>query len=267
MIRELNASEIQGLNDLPPSAWKYDYESFLKQFISKDYFYAFVLIQEGKIIGTGNVFLKEKVGWLANIMVNEKYRGQGLGFKMTQFLVDFLNRKGCETQLLIATELGKFVYKKAGFKTLTEYHCFDSDTKLDFTPTDSIRPLKEINLEAVYQLDKEANAENRIHLIDKYYSTGLGYFNTENELLGFYLPHFGRGLILANNKEAGIELLKLKHSKTGSRTLLPLENIEGIELLESIGLRKGETCVRMLLGKENAWNPKHIYSYGSGYCG
>ena len=267
MIRELKKSEIRGLNNLTPTDWKYDYEEFLTGYLNEDFFHAFVMIKDDAIIGTGNVLVKEKIGWLANIIITKKFRGKGLGFQMTKFLVDYLNDKECETQLLIATELGEPVYQKAGFKRITEYQCFDSETELDFTQTNSIRPLKDIDLGSVYKLDEDANGENRTHLIDKYYATGLGYFNNENVLLGFYLPDFGRGLVIAKDSKAGIELLKLKHSKIGMRTLLPIENKEGIDLLESTGLKKGDKSVRMVLGKENKWKPKYIYSYGSGYCG
>lgn len=267
MIRELKASDIPGLNNLPPIDWKFDYENFLNDFVTEDYFHAFVMIHENKIIGTGNVFLKEKIGWLANIIIAENLRGKGLGFKMTKFLVDFLNKKGCETQLLIATELGEPVYKKIGFKKISDYQCFDTETENQYNYTNSIRKLEKSDLENLYKLDKEANGENRKHLIDKYYPTGLGYFNNDNELLGFYLPDFGRGLVLSRDKQAGIELLKLKHSKKGKRTLLPIENKDGVDFLEKSGLKKGYKCSKMILGKKNIWTPKYIYSYGSGYCG
>ncbi len=267
MIRALKKSEIPGLNTLPPKEWEFDYETFLLDFIDKEFFQAFVMHHEGEIIGTGNVFLKGKIGWLANIIISEKHRGKGLGFQMTQYLIDHLNKRNCETQLLIATELGEPVYRKAGFRKLTEYQSFESVTEFDFTPSTSIRPLKEIDLEAIYQLDEVANAESRPHLIDKFYTTGQGYFNTENVLVGFYLPDFGRGLVIATDKKAGIELLKLKHSKLGRKTLLPVENKAGISFLEDIGLKKGARSARMLLGKDNNWSPEYIYSYGSGYCG
>jgi len=267
MIRELKESDIEGLNNLPPSEWKFDYEAFLKEFIDEDFFYAFILVKDNKIAGTGNIFSKGKIGWLGNIMVDKSCRGKGLGHQMTKFLVDFLENKGCETQLLIATKLGESVYKKLGFIKLTEYQSFDSEFDNDFNFPNSIRKLKLSDLESVYKLDFETNAEDRTHLIDKFYNNGFGYFNDDNELLGFYLPEFGRGLVLSKDKQAGIELIKLKHSTKGKRTLLPIENQNGIKTLEKIGLKKGEKCSRMILGKENKWVPNNIYSYGSGYCG
>jgi len=184
-----------------------------------------------------------------------------------KFLVDFLNDKGCETQLLIATELGEPVYQKIGFNIITEYQCFDTEKDYDYDYSDSIRGLKTSDLDSLYKLDCKANGENREHLIIKYYDSGFGYFTPDNEMIGFYLPDFGRGLVLSKDKKAGIELLKLKHSKKGKGTLLPIDNKDGMNFLEKSGLKKGDKCSRMILGKENKWIPTYIYSYGSGYCG
>jgi len=267
MIRKLREIEITGLNKMPPLEWSFDLEAFLRDFIHEDYFFAFNKIQDNRIIGTGNVLVKDKTGWLANIIVDKNYRRKGLGFEMTKFLVDFLKEKGCETQLLIATELGEPVYNKIGFKKLTDYQSFDSVEESDVTACDSIRLLETSDLESIYKLDQETNGENRTHLIDKFYHNGVGYFSNEKELLGFYLPNFGRGLVLARDELAGIELLKIKHSKKGKRTLIPIENQRGIDFLENMKLEKGVKSSKMILGKENNWKPNFIYSYASGYCG
>ncbi len=266
MIRELKHTDIAEINSLPPKDWKFNYEDFLAEFLKEDYYYPFVMEKDNKIIGTGNVFLKEKTGWLANIIVDENYRGKGLGLKMTRFLVDFLTEKGCETQLLIATELGEPVYKKLGFKSISVYQRYDSVVEYSYSSSDSVRKLKSSDLTDIYELDMYANGENRRHLIDKFYRNGVGYFKGE-KLQGVYLPDFGRGLVLARNENAGIELLKIKHSEKGRVSLLPLENKKGIKYFEKSGLKKGYKCLRMVLNKENGGNPESIYSYGGGYFG
>ncbi len=224
------------------------------------------MIYEDKIIGTGNVFLKDKIGWLANIIVLEEFRGKGFGLEITKFLVDFLKSKGCETQLLIATEFGEPVYKKVGFKSVSKYQRYDTEIDSDYNCSDSIRNLKDCDLKDIYKLDSYTNGENRKHLIDKFCKNGVGYFRN-NELQGVYLPDFGRGLVLSKEKYAGIELLKLKHSKNGRISLLPTENEDGLDYFEKSGLKKGYKCSRMILGKEIDWNPENIYSYGGGYFG
>ncbi|MFT7120262.1 MAG: GNAT superfamily N-acetyltransferase [Neolewinella sp.] len=267
VIRELQKQDIPGLNTLPPTDWGFNYETFTEDFFSEDFYFAFVIILDDKVIGTGNLFLKGKIGWLANIIVHKEHRGKGLGSKMTRFLVDFSKEKGCDTQLLIATQLGGPVYQKLGFRKVTDYQCFDSETGYNFDYPKRIRDLKQSDLNSLYELDKYANGEDRAHLIGKFYETGLGYFDDENKLLGVYLPDFGRGLVLARNKKVGTELLKLKHSQQGRRTQLPVENQAGIDFLEKVGLKKGPKTSRMMLGKDSDWKPECIYSYGSGYCG
>ena len=267
MIRALKKTDIAGLNSLPPTDWNFNYECFLKEFLATNFFYAFVLIQNEKIVGTGNVLIKGKLGWLANIIVDNKYRGEGFGSKITKYLVEFLNSKGCETQLLIATDLGEPVYKKIGFKKLTEYRCFLTEKDNGVVYSNAIRKLVPSDLEDLVKMDRDANDEDREHLISKYYKTGFGYFNNDNKLLGFYLPDFGRGLVISKQKKAGIELLKLKHAQKGKKTLIPIENLDGIRFFENSGLKEGLKCSRMVLGKENDWNPECIYSYGGGHCG
>ncbi len=244
-----------------------DLEAFLKEFLSDEIFHAFVMIEDEKIVGIGNVFLRGKVGWLANIIVHKDHRNKGLGFKMTKFLVEFLTSRGCKTQLLIATQLGEAVYKKIGFEKITEYECFDSVVGYDYRPTNHIRKMDRTSLQQLRTFDAEINGEDRSDLIEKYYHDGLGYFNEKNELLGFYLPNFARGLVLSKEEKAGIELLKIKHSEKGRRTLLPLENQTGIDFLSKLGLQQGVRSSKMVLGKKVVWNPKCIYSYASGYCG
>lgn len=223
-IRTIRPSDIPGLNHLPPLDWKFDYEQFLKDFAQENFFHAFVLVEKEKIVGTGNVLLKNGVGWLANIIVEKNYRRRGLGFKITKYLVDFLNSQGCKIQLLLASELGKPVYKKIGFRTITNYRCFDVNLLQETVQSDAIRKLTAADLKKVAVLDQQANGENRNHLIYKFSKNGLGYFAQDQSLLGCYLPSFGRGMVLAKSELVGIELLKIKHGKNNQRTLLPIEN-------------------------------------------
>lgn len=267
MIRELTLEDIAGLNQLYPLDWNADYEQFLTTYFKEDFFYAFVLVLGQKIIGTGNLFINDQTGWLANIIVDPTYRNQGLGYKITNHLVQFLKAKGCHTQLLIATNLGVPIYEKLGFRKVSEYICFESDRNTNQTPSKAIRKLKLTDLNLVYGLDQAANDEKRRFFINKYYNSGFGYFDEKNSLLGFYLPDFGKGLIIANSESAGKELLSFKHLKKGKKTLLPLENEAGIAHLQKLNLSSGTNLYRMVLGNDNHWNPRMIYSYGTGYRG
>ena len=123
-MREITENDIPGLNKLAPVEWNFDYETFLFTHIHKDFFHAFVQIDEGQIVGTGNILFKGETAWLANIMVDKDHRGKGLGLLMTKFLVNYLEKQNCSTQLLIATDLGAAVYGKVGFTKIVDYQCY-----------------------------------------------------------------------------------------------------------------------------------------------
>ncbi len=267
MIKPILASDISGLNSLSPPDWKMDYEEFLKDFSEEEFFHPFILLENEQVVGTGNVFIKDKVGWLANIIVDKNHRGKGLGYTMTTFLVDFLKAHHCTTQLLLATYLGAQVYKKIGFVKTTEYRCFESLSGKPFLISDEIRSLEEKDVKKIIHLDQEINGENRAHLINKFYHGSAGFFDKNNELIGCYLPNFSRGLVLSKNALVGIELLKLKHMEKGRKSLLPIENKAGIQFFEDHNFSEGQQLSRMVLGKENDWIPENIYSYGGGFCG
>jgi len=266
-IRELLTKDIRGLNRLSPVDWNFDYEVFLQEYIDKDFFHAFAITKDGCIVGTGNIFLNGKIGWLANIIIEENVRNNGLGFRITKFMIEFLSDKNCETQILLATPLGEPLYRKLGFMKITEYRSFETKNDYIHLVPGAIHKLTYSDLENLIKLDEEANGEKRAHLIKRYYDTGLGYFSEDNEMLGFYLPDFGRGLVLAKDTKAGIELLTLKHSKMGQRTYLPVDNTDGIDFFENNRFKQGSSSTRMILGKGISWHPSFIFSYGGGYCG
>ena len=265
MIRALQSSDISGLNSFPPSEWDFDFESFLMKFMKKDYFQAFVMYKEDKIVAVGNVLVNDNIGWLGNIIIHKQYRGTGLGSEMTKFLVDYLLEKGCNSILLIATELGKSVYKKIGFEEICDYCYFEAVADVDILTTKSIRQLVEEDVNDVLELDKAATGEKRKYLIEAFVSTGFGFFRDEM-LVGFYLPDYGRGLIVSEDTDAGLALLSMKHAKKGSRSLLPIDNKEATDFLLKSGNIQGDKCTKMILGQTPAWFPEHIFAIGSGFC-
>ncbi|MFD1553287.1 GNAT family N-acetyltransferase [Putridiphycobacter roseus] len=231
-ILDLNKSQIIGLNKIVPMEWDFDYESFLETYVDEDFFKAFLIIENEEVVGAGSLLAKGRVGWLGNIMVHPNFRNKGFGKLITQHLINELKGKGCKTQLLIATPMGAPLYQNFGFKKRSKYLAFKTWKTIPFPTTKNIRNLREKDLNRVVEIDQIANGEDRRHLIQKFYHKGLGYFNEENKLRGFYLPCFARGPIIAMDKSAGLALLQLKHSKVGQVSLIPMENIPAIQLLK-----------------------------------
>ena len=94
----------------------------------------------------------------------------------TVFLVDFLKDNDCETQLLKATELGKPVYKKLGFKCILVYQRYDTEIGYKYKGSNSARKLKSSNLNYIYELKMHVYGENRDNLIDTFYMAGVALY-------------------------------------------------------------------------------------------
>ena len=132
-IRKLLQSEINLLKDLPPKEWNMDLPSIATSHFNHPYFYPVVAVLNDQIVGFGNGILNKKVGWLGNIIVTPGNRRQGIGHQLTTHLVDYFKSKGCITQLLIASEMGKNIYSKIGFKITSTYNFYKSEAETKIT--------------------------------------------------------------------------------------------------------------------------------------
>jgi ribosomal protein S18 acetylase RimI-like enzyme len=268
-VRQLSQSEIELLADLPPKEWDMNLPNIVSFHYGCPYFYPIVACMDGEIVGFGNGILNNKVGWIGNIIVTPEWRRQGIGFQLTNHLVEFFIKNGCNTQLLIASELGKNIYSKIGFKTAATYHLYKMGAGCyNYQKFAGIRKTKKEDYSLLRRLDAEITGEERSQLIERFFSTGWVYYCEEsNEIEGVYLPDLGSGLILAINSKAGIELMKYRFSQGKTTVTLPSNNIEAIKFLEQEDFHLQKTLPRMVLGNEVNWKPNLIFNRGTGYLG
>jgi len=81
------------------------------------------------------------------------------------------------------------------------------------------------------------------------------------------LPDFGKGLIIAESEEAGLELIKFRLSGDTSPICVPETNQIAIDYLNSIGYYQYSSTPRMFLNGNVIWNSKQLFSRGCGYLG
>src|SRR5512136_2615292 len=94
-------------------------------------FYDFVLriptaqatvgVLDERIVATGLAVANGPVGWLGAIVVDAGYRGRGFGRAMTEDSIDRLRAAGCATMSLEATDAGRPLYERMGFRFTTWY--------------------------------------------------------------------------------------------------------------------------------------------------
>lgn len=266
-IRSLLHYEIDLLKGFPPEEWNFDLSKFLLIHFGKFYFYPLVAVIDNKIVGVANGILNEKVGWLGNIIVLPEFRRQGIGYKLTKYLIDFFNSNDCTTQLLIATKDGEKLYRKLGFKISSIYIFYKGGQILVKDTNPSIRKIRPEDLVSIIELDQKISGEKRAHLIENFYSTGWIHIKGSlNKIDGFYLPELGNGLIITENNKSGLELLEFK-LKQSDNVVVPLENKTAQDFLIKNGYTEYLRVPRMVLGKEVSWKSKFIFSRAAGYCG
>src|SRR5437867_827307 len=76
----------------------------------------FVIEAEGRIVGTATTINYEgRFAWIGMVLVDPDYRGRGIGTRLLEKAIDYLDGSGVPTLKLDATPQGKPIYKKLGF--------------------------------------------------------------------------------------------------------------------------------------------------------
>lgn len=265
-IRKIEKEDLPAVKDFPPVEWNMNLEMVYSYHFNLPYFYAVVALVDNEIAGTGMAIINKTVAWLGTIIVKENYRNRGIGNAITSHLISIAERQGVATVLLTASDMGKPIYEKLGFKTDVHYIIFKPNEVATISCSNHfIRNIEKQEFNEIYELDFSISGEDRTELLTNNMQDGIMYW--DNGLKGFYLPNFGKGLIIANDHSAGIELLKLKIIKEKSPICVPETNVGAINFLLSIGYSQFSKIPRMFLGENVEWKPECIFSRGSGYMG
>jgi len=265
-IRKIKLEELHLIQNFAPIEWNSNLEHIYKRHYKQHCFYPIVACINDEIAGTGIAIVHQGVAWLGMIIVTENYRNQGLGSLITKHLTEYSTNQGARTILLIASDMGFPVYKKSGFQHDLNYFFYKTDKRIDIELVEKqISPIEIHDYETIFRLDKNVTNENRKEILLDCLKSGYKY--SEKEVSGYYLPDFGKGLIIAINQKTGLALLKFKIMYEQSVVCLPETNLRGIEFLYSIGYYEYMKSPRMFLGEKIAWKSECVYARGCGYMG
>lgn len=258
--------DIEQIANLQPDGWS-DITDEFRFFLDNNFCNPIKMVVENEIVGVGNAVIFKNRAWLAHIIVGEKHRNRGFGFQIVEHLLNNLNSKSIDTVSLIASPFGEPVYKKFGFRTVSNYIYLErKEVWIEKEITDKIVSYESKFYPEIIRLDKEISGEEREPLLKKHIDSSFVYVENE-EVKGFYIPTLGEGQIFADTPESGIELMKKKYAKNDI-AVLPENNQIGLIFLEQNGFSESETRgKRMILGKEIDWQPTKIFSRISGDYG
>lgn len=104
---------------------------------------------------------------------------------MTQHVMDYLRQCGSQTLLLTATNQGRPVYEKLGFRVQTENHFYTgSGVEGEALPAEVI-PMTRADVSACVELDRVVTGEDRRQLISDAFQSGWMVRDpATNQLLG-----------------------------------------------------------------------------------
>ena len=266
-IRRFFSDDTKVLKNLFPDDWNFDFEKFIYNHIYGNYFYALTILSDDVPIGFGNIMMFGSIGWLGNIIVSKEFRGRGLGYNITKLLIGKSRKYGIRKYSLFATELGEPLYKKMGFKTVLNYEFYRNEDSVDLKINGKLRRANSSNLRSVCRIDFKTTSEVRGELLENNIKNAYLVLDDKNEIGGFLLPEFGEGLIIANDPESGIELLKQKIMLGKNLTVIPETNQMAKDFLENNGFKKVLSVPLMNMGEEYPCRYENIFSRATGYCG
>ena len=267
-IRDMTPADIDAAVALYRSGGWEERRSFLETVMANPSCRLLAGVLEGAVIGTGLATVNGPVGWVGSIFVDADLRRQGYGRAMTQAVCDVLDSAGCVTQALIASEYGKPIYEKMGFRIDGWYQILEA-LPLSAAPVPptgtSLRPMREEDIDRGGELDRRATGEDRRGLLAPL-AGGSWLLEANDELLGFLIQILpDSAAIVAPDPDDGACLLDLlRHLGTGRARTLHAAALKGNEdgqlVLERRGWNPTFATPRMLRGKSIEWDPTLIWS-------
>lgn len=262
-IKPLEQSDVPLVFELQPPGW--EIMSVIDFYTKADFCFPIKITIDDKIIGIGTTILHKDVAWLAHIIVHDHYRNKGVGRLITQTLIERADAARCKTIYLLATEMGEPVYTKLGFEAETEYLSFKGEKITGDTADDNIVSYKSEYADQISKLDRQVSGEERWFHLEPYLSDGFVYLHDTN-VMGYYLPTLGDGLIVARTEVAGEALMKLRMI-TKDFAVFPSENVLATAIMARHNFNFFRTQKRMRLGKQRDWQPANIYNRIGGNLG
>ncbi|MGZ6265605.1 MAG: GNAT family N-acetyltransferase [Candidatus Limnocylindrales bacterium] len=268
-IRPLQAADVGAAIELARAQGFRDRTRFYEFVMRVPTCQPLVGIADGRLVATGLATASGRVGWLGGIAVEAGFRRRGFGRAVTEELIRLLELAGCETLSLEATEAGRPMYERMGFRLVSHYHQLQAGHLAEEPvppPGTSARPLQETDLAAICALDRQATGEDRSAPLAILAESGGWVLEDEAAVLhrpgegpgrlrGFLLPaERAYGAIVAPRFRDGLYLLDLHRHVVPEgahvRAGVPGEHSAAVRELERRGWQETWRAPRMLLGPD-----------------
>jgi len=223
----------------------------------------FVAEVEGEVRGTATtISFENKFAWIGMVLVDPEYRSRGIGTKLLERTIDYLDQQKMPTMKLDATPQGKPLYEKLGF--VTEYGIerwvLKRPLRAGTGTADPNRvPLSTAQLESVLGRDRKVFGADRSSLLRSLYEKAPNYAMSvwsSGALQGYAFGRKGSfadhlGPWMAEDSAAARPLLHGFLARSSRETLIVdclTANAVAVELLRTSGFSYARTLTRMVRG-------------------
>jgi GNAT superfamily N-acetyltransferase len=263
-ILPLSNSDLNLLPQIQPADWA-DIRLPIGFYLEANYCFPYKALIDNQLVGTGTATLHEKTGWLSTIITHPTYRNQGIGKKITEHLLAFLQKQNCDFIYLIATSLGEPVYSKVGFEAESRYNYYKDVALKELEISEYVIPYQSEFKESIFAIDRPISGENRWQHLEPF--LGESFVFLENGAIeGAYFPSFGDGLIISKTERAGLELMNKRFQKFNMASI-PEQNSMANNYMLSLGYEPITNHARMYFGKQMPWQPEGLFNRVGGKIG
>jgi len=222
---------------------------------------------EGRVVATSVATRYGHTGWIGHVFVRPDLRGHGLGTRMTLVAQRVLERAGCDSIVLAATDLGRPIYERLGFRVESSYHELRGTALPRTVELAPYRPLLRADHAALRALDRQVTGDDRGPILARFGDFAWGVAGSGG-LAGAVVPVPWGGAWAALLPGAGeaetsalVRLIRTAGS-LGPEVIVypPEENRLALEVLRDNGFEELRTVPRMVLGKRSEWLPAAVWN-------
>jgi GNAT superfamily N-acetyltransferase len=223
----------------------------------------FVMEHDSKVVGTvTTISYEQRFAWIGMVLVDPDCRKQGIGTKVLEHAIEYLDHSRVRTMKLDATPLGKPLYTKLGF--VTEYEIARWILKrrsisVTESPRSTSSRLMPAQLENICKLDRELFGADRNFLLRSLHDQAVEFamaFSQGGQLQGYAFGRHGLfadhlGPWMAVNRKAAEIVLQAFLAESHRDTIIAdcvKNNSFAVELLNAYGFTPSRPLTRMFRG-------------------
>ena len=211
----------------------------------------FVADLGGRVAGTAATIIYEnRFAWIGMVLVDPAFRGRGIGTRLLEKTIEFLDKRGLPAMKLDATPQGKPIYERLGFKSEYEIERWLLRRPSHPPALPATRPEA---LDEVLKLDQQVFGANRSELLRSLASEAPAFALAawqDDELKGYAFGRAGSradhlGPCVAWDEQAAAALLD-QFLHRSSRNMIFVDRVKPCGLLATLLRTRGFELSRQL---------------------